>query len=383
MAILLTGIDGYMGWPAALRLSKEFPDEKIIGVDNLARRNWVNEGNSTSMVPIKNMEKRVEKAKEKEYENIIFEKGDLVDQDFVYDLVKKYEPKTILHLAAQPSAPYSQKDGKHAHYTQKNDVLSTVNLMWALRDNNMDDTHFIETTTTGVYGAPNLQIPEGFIKAVDRKGRKDEIPYPCMAGSWYHVTKGFDAINMRLFNNQTGITSTDLRTSIVYGLETEETKEDEAFKTRFDIDFYFGTLFNRWTSMAVVGYPLTVYGTGNQIKPFIHLEDCTESLVNAVKINNDGKLRVLNQTTEDITIKTLAEQIKESASEVLGNDVEIKHIENPRKESEDKEYHFDREKFMKLLGKQKYTMESSMPEVLENLSKHKGTIDKYKETFLK
>ncbi len=383
MTILLTGIDGYMGWPVALRLSKEFHDEKIVGVDNLGRRAWVEEGGATSIIPIESMEKRIERAKELGYDNIIFEKGDLVDQDFVYKLIEKYEPDTILHLAAQPSAPYSQIDGKHAHYTQKNDVLSGVNLMWALKEKKMENVHFIETTTTGVYGAPNLQIPEGYIEAIDRLGRKDKLPYPCMAGSWYHVTKGFDAINMRLFNMQTGITTTDLRTSIVYGIDTIETKEDPALATRFDIDFYFGTLFNRWTSMAVVGYPLIVYGTGNQIKPFIHLEDSVQSTVNAVKINKDGKLRVFNQTTEDITIKYLAEQIKDAASSVLDNTIEIKHIENPRKESEDKEYHFDREEFMKLLGNQKYDMKSAVPVVVEKLNKHKETIEKYKERFLK
>jgi len=38
MNILLTGIDGYIGWPTALRLSREFPQTKIIGIDNLAGR---------------------------------------------------------------------------------------------------------------------------------------------------------------------------------------------------------------------------------------------------------------------------------------------------------------------------------------------------------
>ena len=41
MKILLTGIDGYCGWPLALALSKKFKNSKIIGVDNLSRRKWV------------------------------------------------------------------------------------------------------------------------------------------------------------------------------------------------------------------------------------------------------------------------------------------------------------------------------------------------------
>ena len=40
MNILLTGIDGYTGWPVALALSRKFKKSKI-GVDNLSRRKWV------------------------------------------------------------------------------------------------------------------------------------------------------------------------------------------------------------------------------------------------------------------------------------------------------------------------------------------------------
>lgn len=162
-----------------------------------------------------------------------------------------FKPDVVLHLAAQPSAPYSQINLDKAYYTQKNNVLSTLNLLWSLREEGLTKTHFIETTTTGIYGAPNLHIPEGFIEVFDKEGNKDVLSFSNIASSFYHVTKGFDAVNMRLMNMQTGMPCTDVRTSIVYGTDTEETKLDEKLSTRFDIDFYFGTLFNRWVAMII------------------------------------------------------------------------------------------------------------------------------------
>ena len=58
--ILLTGCDGYVGWPTLLKLKKEFPNDRIIGVDNGARREWVEEVESKSIIPIKSFSKRQE-----------------------------------------------------------------------------------------------------------------------------------------------------------------------------------------------------------------------------------------------------------------------------------------------------------------------------------
>ncbi len=52
MKILLTGIDGYCGWPLALNISKKFKKSQIIGVDNLSRRKWVKQSKSDSAIPI-------------------------------------------------------------------------------------------------------------------------------------------------------------------------------------------------------------------------------------------------------------------------------------------------------------------------------------------
>ncbi len=383
MTILVTGADGYIGWPLMLKLAKEFPKERIIGIDNFGRRRWVEEVGADSIIPIATMEERIKRARELGFKNISFVYGDLTDRDFVRTVIRVFKPDVVLHLAAQPSAPYSQINLDKAYYTQKNNVLSTLNLLWALREEGLTKTHFIETTTTGIYGAPNLHIPEGFVEVIDKFGNKDLLPFPNIATSFYHVTKGFDAVNMWLMNLQTGMPCTDVRTSIVYGTDTEETKLDEKLATRFDVDFYFGTLFNRWVAMIIANHPLTVYGSGNQIKPFISLEDACQSLVNIVKEGNDGEYKVYNQLVEYVRIKDLAEELNRAAEEVLGRSPGIEFIPNPRKEKEESEYRFDNSKFMKVLGRPKHRhMADVLPDVLERLKPFEYRINAFKDLFI-
>ena len=381
MNILLTGIDGYIGWPTALKLSKEFKEAKIIGVDNLARRRWVQECGSVSAIPVSSMETRLEAAREHGFQNICFAEGDLADKLFIDQLISVFKPEVILHCAAQPSAPYSHINGHLANYTQFNNNQSTRNLLWSVKENNLiDKTHFIEMTTMGVYGAPEFEIPEGFID-VERKGKKDILPYPGMAGSWYHMSKSNDINNLVLANRMWGMSITDLRTAILYGTETEETVLDSRLSTRFDFDFYFGVVGNRFCAMALAGFPITIYGKGEQNKPQISLEDCVQSNVNAVRLEIDNKFNVYNQATATVSIKELSVAIK-NAAEDCGIKTEIQHIENPRVEKEEHKMTISNEKFMSLLGPQKYDIESGMRQVIKSLVPFKETIKTYKDSFI-
>lgn len=381
MNIFLTGADGYMGWPTALKLSKQFPGTRIVACDNLARRKWVEEIGSISAIPLPDIEKRIAKADENGFSNISFIKADLSDYAVTKDLISTYHPEVVVHTAAQPSAPYSHISAEKVIYTQENNLSMTRNLLWALRELDLVDTHFIETTTTGIYGAPSLHIPEGNITAIGKDNSQDTLPYPNMASSWYHVSKGFNATNMRLMNFQIHLPVSDLRTSIIYGITTEETRGNESLFTRFDFDFYFGTLFNRWCAMAVIGEPLTIYGTGEQIKPFIHVEDAAGSVADLIRKGNPAQYLVYNQLTEYIRIMDLASMIAGYMKSV-NREVEIKKIPNPRVESEDKNYRFENEKFMELLSSEPKKMKESIGETLEILLKYADRIKKFKDRLM-
>lgn len=381
MKILLTGIDGYVGWPLALRLAKKLPEAKIVGVDHLGRRAWVRKSRSTSALPIQNMQVRIRQAREAGYRNITFERTDLARQNDTSALVSKVRPDLILHLASQPSAPYSELSPAHAHYTQRNNVLSTLNLLWALKEHKLvGSCTFVETTTMGIYGAPEMPLPEGFFE-VTWKGGTDRLPFPTLASSWYHISKGHDFNNLYLAHRQWKLPIVDMRTAIVYGADTEETRQDERLSTRFDFDFCFGIVIHRFCAMAVIGHPITIYGTGERGKPFISLEDCVESLARVAVSPPESGFHVMNQFTSVKTITEVARAV-ESACAGLHLPCEMKWIENPRTEKETHKMEIEAPAFSKLLGTPRQSLDSGLNEILTKLIPRRAVIEKHRAAIL-
>ncbi|MGQ3413769.1 NAD-dependent epimerase/dehydratase family protein [Natrinema sp. LN54] len=383
MSVLLTGGDGYLGWPTAVRIASR-TDEQVVLVDNFARRGWVETVGSTSATPVASMDDRLDALEEVHgVRNLSFVEGDLTDGDFVDQLLRVHEPETIVHTAAQPSAPYSQIGRERANYTQHNNLQSTRNLLWSLHENDLEDTHFVETTTTGVYGAPSFPVPEGGA-TMEHGGERDEVPFPAMAGSWYHLTKSHDAANMRLAHEQFDIPVSDVRTAITYGTDTTETAVDPRLGTRFDFDYYFGVVAHRFCAQAVAGYPMTVYGRGQQRKPFIALEDAVEGLARLALSDPDDRPddhTVYNQVTRAISIVEIAETVADVANE-YGLGVEVEHFENPRSEDETHEMEIENDRYDALIGGRSTTFEDGVRSIIETLLENESTIVAHEDRFL-
>ena len=383
MVILLTGADGYVGWPTALRTAHR-TDSRVVLVDNFARREWVEEVGCVSATPVAGIDTRLEAAREVHgLHNLSFVEGDLTEKSFVDELLAVHEPDTIVHTAAQPSAPYSQINGERANYTQHNNLQATRNLLWGLEEHDLTDTHFIETTTTGIYGAPEFPIPEGGA-TMENQGERDEVPFPNMAGSWYHTTKSNDAANMRLAHQQFDIPISDVRTAIVYGTETEDTRADDRLKTRFDFDYYFGTVGHRFCAQAVAGYPVTVYGKGEQRKPFVSLEDAVEGLAQLAASDPDERPAdhvVYNQVTRAISIVEAATTIADVGNE-FDLEVSVEHFENPRDEDETHKMEIENDRYDELIGGQAQTFESGVRDVFETIVQYQDTIEAHEDRFL-
>ncbi|RNJ27116.1 NAD-dependent epimerase/dehydratase family protein [Halosegnis longus] len=380
MSILVTGGDGYIGWPTALRIATR-TDERVVAVDNCARREWVEEVGATSATPVADPETRLKAAREiHDAVNLSFVEGDLTDRAFVDRLLDTHEPSVVVHTAAQPSAPYSQINGERANFTQHNNMQATRNLLFGLSEHGLTDTHFIETTTTGVYGAPEFPIPEGGA-TMEHAGEQDAVPFPAMGGSWYHQGKSHDAANLRLAHDQFDIPVSDVRTAITYGTEIEETRPDARLKTRFDFDYYFGVVAHRFAAQAVAGYPLTVYGKGEQRKPFVSLEDAVEGLARLALGETPDGHTVYNQVTRPIAIVEMAETMREVAAD-HGHDVAVTHVENPRDEDETHQMEIDNDRYMGLIGEQRATFADGIDDVLETLLAHRETITSHEDRFL-
>jgi nucleoside-diphosphate-sugar epimerase len=133
--------------------------------------------------------------------------------------------------------------------------------------------------------------------------------------------------------------------------------------------------------MVLAGYPITIYGKGEQKKPIISLEDCVESIVNAVRLKPAGEFKVYNQVTEVASIIHVAESVVKAGRD-LGMDVDIKHIPNPRVEKEEHQMSIDTTNFSKLLKEQKWQISSGSYHILRSLLEHQDLILQYRDRFL-
>src|SRR5581483_3306270 len=129
-----------------------------------------------SLVPIEPLAVRVRVWHELTGQRIDTFVGDLTDAAFTSDMVRTFRPDAVVHFAEQRSAPYSMIDRKHAVYTQSNNIVGTLNLLYAIAETDPD-------------------IEEGWL-TVQHNGRSDRVLFPKRPGSFYHLSKVHDSHNI-------------------------------------------------------------------------------------------------------------------------------------------------------------------------------------------
>ena len=344
MKIAVLGGDGYCGWATALHLSQKGHEVAII--DNFLRRQWDDELGVQTLTPIRPLAERLRVWQMRSGKTIDLFVGDVADFDFLSSMVRQFKPEAIVHFAEQRSAPYSMIDRKHAVFTQVNNVLGTLNVLFAIREF-QPECHLIKLGTMGEYGTPNIDIEEGYI-TIEHNGRKDVLPYPKQPGSFYHLSKVHDSHNIMFACKIWGIRATDLNQGVVYGTMTDEIALDEALINRFDYDDVFGTVLNRFCVQAAIGQPLTVYGKGGQMRGFLDIRDTVRCIEIACQNPaSRGECRVYNQFTEQFSVLELAQMV-ETVGKKLGMNVEIDHLPDPRVEAEEHYYNAKHSKLIDL-----------------------------------
>jgi UDP-sulfoquinovose synthase len=335
MRILILGGDGYLGWPTAMHFSSRGHEVHL--VDNYLRRDAHREAGTDSLTPIaSSLPVRAAAWRDVTGKEMGVTEGDLVDWAVVEPLFREFEPEAIIHYGEMPSAPYSMKDREHAVFTQTNNVVNTLNILWAMQEF-APTAHLVKLGTMGEYGTPNIDIEEGFIE-IAHKGRRDTLPFPKVPGSMYHLSKVHDSHNIHFACRIWGLRATDLNQGVVYGIETPETKLDPRLLTRFDYDEVFGTALNRFCLQAVIGHPLTVYGRGGQTRGYLNIVD-TIQCVELATLNPPAQeeFRVFNQFTEQFSVQELATLVQHAGRE-HGLEVVVRPVDNPRIEREDHYY---------------------------------------------
>lgn len=380
--IIVTGADGYLGWPTMLYLASQ--GHNVLGLDNCDRRVWVQRSKSDSAIQINHFDERNDFLKEMYGNKAHIEFTELKNQYVVSNRISHFEPDVIINLASQPSAPYSMIDTEHALDTQANNNSITMNILWAIKEH-VPKCRLIHASTMGEYGQPNFPIPEHSLR-VSHKSRSGVIPLGRQPLSFYHASKVLDTHNIFLACKNWGISAQVLMTAVVYGNNTFIHADDFRSNTRFDFDKYFGTVINRFVAQTMIDHPITVYGKGDQIRAFISLEDFVESTVSAIDKNipsnkENPKFIVYNQVTEYVSINDLAELVI-SIAKRYGSSSKLKHIKNPRTEKEEHFYDVETTKFDKLKTIRRPMAEhiEDMIEALNNL-KSKAVLIRHQESI--
>jgi len=334
LKVLILGADGYLGWPTCLYFSQR--GHEVVGVDNYFRRNAGKELDCEPLISAPDLVQRAKIWEEITGQNITIHIGDITDYEFLLSIFKEHNPDVVIHYAEQPSAPYSMMNRDTAAFTVQNNLISTLNVLYAVKEVN-PDCHIIKLGTMGEYGTPNIDIEEGWLE-IEHKGRKDKFLFPRQGGSLYHTTKVQDTDMIWFYVRSWDLRVTDLMQGPVYGLSTDESDIDPRLMPSFHYDEIFGTVLNRFIVQAVGGYPLTVFGKGNQTRGFLNLKDTMQCVyLSAGQPAERGHLRIFNQLTEPFSVNQLASRVKK-VGDKLGYSVKIENIENPRIEKEDHYY---------------------------------------------
>ncbi len=372
MRVLVIGGDGYCGWATALYLSQRGHEVGI--VDSLVRRHWDLTLGVDTLTPIAPIAKRVARWQEMTGRKIALYIGDICDYPFLQTTLQRFAPEAIVHFGEQRSAPFSMIDREHAVLTQVNNVVGTLNLLYAIREL-CPECHLVKLGTMGEYGTPNIDIEEGYI-TIQHNGREDRLPYPKQPGSFYHLSKVHDSHNIHFACKIWGVRATDLNQGVVYGVLTDETALDDVLINRLDYDGVFGTALNRFCIQAAIGHPLTVYGKGGQRRSFLDIRDTVRCIEIAVANPAErGEFRVFNQFTEQFNVLELAQMVMRVGCEI-GLKVRIDHLPNPRVEKEE-HYYNAKNTHLRDLGLEPHLLSDSLLDSLVHFAvRYKDRVDK-------
>ena len=371
MRVLILGGDGYLGWPTAMHFAAR--GHEVAVIDNYLRRYLALQTRSEALIPNPDLPTRAEIFEAVSGKKIRVEIGDVTNYRVLSRLFQDFQPDAVVHYAEQPAAPYGMVNYEEARLTLNNNLNATLNTIWAVMEY-APDCQIVKLGTMGEYGTPNIDIEEGWLE-VEHKGRKQKFLYPRQTGSFYHTTKIMDTDMLWFYVRTFDIAVTDLMQGPVYGLSTDETDLDERLLPNFHYDDIFGTVLNRFLVQAVAGIPLTVYGKGDQIRGFLNIRDTMQCVeLAATKPAKHGELRILNQFVETFSMNQLAEKVQRVGNQ-MGLNVEVAHLDNPRKEPEDHYYNPAHSGLLELGLQPHYLTDEVIAGMLETVLKYKDLID--------
>tara|TARA_Y100000996_G_scaffold82892_1_gene56972 strand:- start:394 stop:1527 length:1134 start_codon:yes stop_codon:yes gene_type:complete len=368
---MILGADGYLGWPTSVELALK--NHNLLLIDNFIKRKLIKKYNRKVLVNTARADKQLTKLK-KYNKKIEFSNIDCTNYVNLSSKFKNFKPDAVIHFAEMPSAPLSMLGDNEGWMTLKNNLQSTYNLISIIKKYNAN-CHIIKLGTMGEYGTPNIDIEEGWLN-ISHKKRTHKFLYPRQASSLYHTSKIMDTDLLWFYVRMSNLKVTDLMQGPVYGVNSSKIMKDACLQPLFTYDDIFGTVLNRFIVQGITNNPLTIYGSGSQIRGYINIKDTIKCIMLSLKNPpKAGNLEIYNQFTEQFSINELANRVITALSKI-GLDTKICKIKNPRIEKEKHYYNAKNSKLKKLGLKPTLLTENSIIEIANYVKKYKKNIDK-------
>ena len=314
--IFVTGGAGFIG-SNFVHFLTEKTDEEIVIVDKMTYAS-----DMANLIPLRfNID-----GIDGDHEKHTLERVDLSDYDAVNKLFKKYKPSAVFHFAAESHVDNSIKDVKPFVYTN---VLGTTNLLQCSNDYQVEMFHHISTDEVyGSLGYDDLSFTE-------------DTPYDPQ--NPYSASKAASDHFVMAFHN-------------TYGLPVKLTNCSNNYGPRQNVE----KLIPKTITNILKGNKIPVYGSGENIRDWIYVEDHCEAIYEVFKRGRIGEKYNIGGECEvkniDL-IKTLLNLL--NASEDL-----IEYVQD--RPGHDLRYSIDNAKIQKELGwSPKYTLEKGLEKTIE------------------
>ena len=279
LAVLVTGGAGYVGSTVVRELLER--GEEVISIDNLYRGDYIHLSAYKSDPHLK------------------MKVGDISSNGELRASLKDVRDlEAVVHLAAVPGLERCSRDPKRATLTN---ILGTHNVLEVARE--CDAQKVVFASSAAVFGVPQ-------VTPITEEHPLDPI-------NLYGITKLAGEKIVESYNRNYGLDTVVLRFGNIYGV---------------GLFTYWETVIPRFIKQAMEGKPLTVFGSGDQGRDFVHVFDVSNAVLLALNhgtvsgeaFNLGGGLSV--------SVNTIANIVTEIFRDKYGRKVNIVHL--PPREGE-------------------------------------------------
>lgn len=246
----------------------------------------------------------------------------------------------VFHFAAQTSAYVANEDPPA---DLENNVVPILRLLEACRRNGVKKTVLFASTVTIVGLTSKLPVNEDF---------------PDNPITAYDLHKLMAEQYLKYFTRSEIVSGTILRLSNVYGPGPRSSRPDRG-------------ILNQMTKRAVEGKALTVYGDGNYLRDYVHVEDVVTAFLNAAAhIDSLNGRHFVIGSGRGYTIKESMQLVADRVLLKTGHRVPIEHIKPPTPQSpiESRNFVADTSNFSGLTGwETSYDLVRGIDQMIERL----------------